>query len=189
MPVGTTSRSPVHRILSPARSKPRPCRRLSALSIRFNSPARRGPVRFRRDGHRISKRPILGPPAVPTRSMTGGQSHGIVEEEQGGPPPRSIERLVEALEIETTDDPKWAVVMTSQPPVVINETAAIPGEHATCRNGVKISPRVNPVPTCHSAPLRGRADVNERACSRPVIGWGVKHPDDRPRGGRSPRPR
>lgn len=122
-------------------------------------------VRFCRDGHRISKRPILGSPAVPTRSMTGGQAHGIVEKEQRGPRPRSIERLVEALELETTDDPKWAVVMTSQPPVVINETAAIPGEHATCRNGVKISPRVNPVPTCHPAPNLSRTQTLTRSRS------------------------
>jgi hypothetical protein len=64
-------------------------------------------------------------------------------------------------------------VMTSQPPVVINETAAIPGEHATCRNGVKISPRVNPVPTCHPAPNLSRTQTLPR--SRSSTGSSCQH--------------
>jgi hypothetical protein len=38
--------------------------------------------------------------------MTSGQSHRIVEKEQRGPGSRSIERLVEVLELDMTNDPK-----------------------------------------------------------------------------------
>jgi hypothetical protein len=93
--------------------------------------------------------------------MTSGQSHRIVEEEQRGPSLRSIERLVEVLELGMTDDPKGTVVMTFQSSVVINKTATIPGEQTTCRNSMKITPRVNSVPASHPSPVCSGTDANK----------------------------
>jgi hypothetical protein len=93
--------------------------------------------------------------------MTSGQSHRIVEEEQGGPSPRSVERLLEVLELDMTNDPKGTVVMTFQSSFVINKTATISGEQTTCRNSMKITPRVNSVPTSHPPPMRSRTDANK----------------------------
>ena len=98
--------------------------------------------------------------------MTSGQSHRIVEEEQGGPGSGSIERLLEVLELDMTDDPKGTVVMTFQSSVVINKTATIPGEQTTCRNSMKISPHGS---TLFRRPIRLLCAAEQTLTSDPPI--------------------
>jgi len=57
-------------------------------------------------GHRIAIGEVVGPPAKPARSMTGSQSHCIVEKEQRRPDSRCIQRMEPVLELELTGDPQ-----------------------------------------------------------------------------------
>ena len=56
-------------------------------------------------GHGVSVRPVGGAAAQPARSMTGGESHGVIEEEQRGPTVRSGEGVLPAPELGEADDP------------------------------------------------------------------------------------
>ena len=58
--------------------------------------------------------------------------------------------MIPIAKLGTTGDPQWSFVMPGQSAIVINQATPVPGEEATRFDGVKIPPRVNPIPKRHS---------------------------------------
>lgn len=77
--------------------------------------------------------------------VTGGKCDSIVEEEQRCPPARTSERPTPAPELGLADEPQLAAVVTNHVLSVIDDATAVPGEHASGRVCVEITPRIDTV--------------------------------------------
>ncbi len=96
---------------------------------------------------------IVLAPAQPTGAVAGSQGHRLVEKEQRGPVPGTIERRAPALILGQTHDPQRTLVVADQAGVVVHQAASIAGEQAPRRHRVKIAPGVDPIPSGHSRRL------------------------------------
>ena len=99
----------------------------------------------RRGADCIAKREVVGSPAETTGPVTSRQSNRVVKEEQRGPGPWLCEWMLPILELCPASDPQVPVVVANQIPVVIYQTAAIPGEEATSGDGVKVPPWIDTI--------------------------------------------
>lgn len=90
--------------------------------------------------------------------MASRESHCVIEEEEWGPVTGFVQwRSPPSIGGETCD-PELPAMVTNELALIVDETAAIPCEHASSRYGIQVSERIDPVATGH---VRARAD-----CSR-----------------------
>lgn len=95
---------PQDSILGPVKSPPATMSLLSKSVIQLRRSQRAPQGRGGR--YPIAKRPVITSSTEPAGSMTGRQSHGIVEKEDRSPGSGSIERLSEVFKLRVTDDPE-----------------------------------------------------------------------------------
>lgn len=113
------------------------------------------PSRSAGDGHGLAIAHVLLSAAVAAGTMSGCESDGLVEEEQGGPAVGRRQRLPVVPELEPTRDPERTVVVPDDGTVVVDETATVPGEAAASSHCMEIAPRINPVSAgAHVGPIR-----------------------------------
>jgi hypothetical protein len=90
------------------------------------------------------------PSAKGAGAVAGGESNGLVEEEERGPGAGLGERMLPISELEPASDPGVGLMMANDLPFVVDETAAVAGEGPPWRDGMEIAPRVDPVAKRHS---------------------------------------
>lgn len=93
-------------------------------------------------------------PARAARAMTGRQRDGVVEEEEWRPGSRCVERVPPVTEAREARDPEVAAVVTHEVARCADEAPPVAGEHAPLVGAVKITPRIDAVPTgAHASPV------------------------------------
>ncbi len=107
-------------------------------------------VGTRRSGHGIAIRGIRVTSAFTTRSVTGSQSHCLVEEEERRPAVRAGQVHPPPLELEQAGDPQQVgLVMANDVLVVVDDAAAVAREQPAGGVRHQVTPRVDPVATWH----------------------------------------
>jgi hypothetical protein len=108
-----------------------------------------------RTRERVAKRRVGIRTAQAARTMTGRQRNTVVEEEERRPRTRLVERMPPATEAGTARDPEVASVMAYEVARSVDETTPVAGEHAALVDRVKVTPRIDAVPTwTHVMPSR-----------------------------------
>jgi len=99
--------------------------------------------------HGILVGAILLPPAEAAWPVARGEGDGVVEEEQGCPPPGSVQGRLPVGELGDTRDPELSAVMSDQSAIFVHETSPVPCEDPSRLHCVQVAERVDPVATRH----------------------------------------
>lgn len=95
----------------------------------------------------VAKRRVGIWTAETARTMTGRQRNTVVEEEERRPRTRLVERMPPATKAGAARDPEVAAVMAYEIGRRVDETTPIAGEDAALVDRVKVTPRIDAVPT------------------------------------------
>jgi len=125
--------------------------RTVALRVQPLIQLRREQRRWRGDcaGHRIAIRRIIRRPTRRARPMTRGECDGIVEKEQWRPAPRTRQPPSPIAKLREAGDPQRAAVMADDLLSVVNDAAAVAGEHTARLDRVQVAPRIDAIATRH----------------------------------------
>jgi hypothetical protein len=82
--------------------------------------------------------------------MARCQRYDVIEEEQGSPRPRLIERVRPIAELGNARDPQRPLVMADESTGVIDQTATVAGEQPSRRVRLEVAPWVNPILAGHT---------------------------------------
>jgi hypothetical protein len=99
-------------------------------------------------------------------AVAGGESDGLVEEEERGPCAGPGERMFPISELEPARDPGVGLMMANDFAFVVDETAAVAGEGPPWRDGMEIAPRVDPVAKRHF-----------QSASQAAMAWPISGPE------------
>jgi hypothetical protein len=82
--------------------------------------------------------------------MAGGESDRLVEEEKRGPGAGPGEGMFPVFEVEPAGNPGGGLMMADDFPFLVDQTPAVTGKGAPGRDGVEITPGVDPVAKRHA---------------------------------------